>query len=39
MYGINSELYRENNISFGNVYFSLFMIPIVFDNLMRSNFV
>ena len=24
MYGINSKLYRENNILFGKVYFSLF---------------
>ena len=39
MYGINSELYRENNILFGKVYFSLFMVPIVFDNLMHTKFV
>ena len=38
MYGINSELYRENNILFGKVYFSLFMIPIVFDNFMHTKF-
>ena len=39
MYGINSELYRENIILFGNMYFSLFMIPIVFDNFMHTKFV
>ena len=39
MYGINSELYRENNISFGKVYFSLFIIPIVFKNFMHTKFV
>ena len=39
MYGINSELYRENDILFGKGYFSLFMIPIVFDNFMHTKFV
>ena len=37
MYGINSELYRENNIVFGKVYFSLFILPIVFDNHVEVN--
>ena len=36
MYEINSELYRENNIIFGKVYF---MIPIVFDNSIHTKFV
>ena len=39
MYGINSELYRNNNILFGKVYFNLFIIPIVFDNFMHTKFV
>ena len=39
MHGINSELFRENNTLFGKVYFSLFMMPIVFDNFMHTRFV
>ena len=39
MYEINSELYRENNILLRTVYFSLFIIPIVFDNFIHTTFV
>ena len=36
MFGINSKLYREQNVVvfFGKVYFSLFLIPIVFNNFI-----
>ena len=32
IYRINIEMYRKINMLFEKVYFSLFIIPIVFDN-------